>query len=125
MAEEKLRSPKITKLDWGQIEVEGFGAFKDVKLYPGGARRWKWTETGTEHSPGVQFADVEELLEHGAEVVVLSLGVYGRLKVQDATLTKLAEKGITAHVLKTKEAKELYNQLCEGNAVGGLFHTTC
>jgi len=125
MAEEKLRSPKITNLDWGQIEVEGFGEFKDVKLYPGGARRWKWTETGTEHSPGVQFADVEELLEHGAEVVVLSLGVYGRLKVQDATLKELAERGITAHVLKTKEAMRLYNQLCEDNPVGGLFHTTC
>ncbi len=125
MTEEKLRSPKITGLDWGQIEVEGFGTFKDVKLYPGGARRWKWTETGTEHSPGVQFADVEELLEHGAEVVVFSLGIYGRLKVQDETLTKLAEKGITAHVLKTKEAKELYNQLCEDTPVGGLFHTTC
>lgn len=125
MSEEKPRSPKITKLDWGHIEVDGFGAFKDVKLYPGGARSWKWTETGTEHSPGIQFADVEELLEHGAEVVVMSLGVYGRLKVQDKTLTKLEEKSITVHMLKTKEAKELYNQLCEDNAVGGLFHTTC
>jgi hypothetical protein len=125
MTEKKLRSPKITKLDWGRVEVEGFGEFKDVKLYPGGARSWNWTETGTEHSPGVQFADVEELLEHGAEVVVLSLGTLGRLKVQDETLTKLAEKGITTHVLKTKEAEKLFNQLCEDKAVGGLFHTTC
>lgn len=125
MMEEKLHSPKIIQLDWGLIEVEGFGTFKDVKIFPGGARRWKWTETGTEHSPGVQFTDVEELLDHGADVVVLTTGVYGRLKVQDATLKELSERGISVHVLKTKEAKQLYNQLCEDQAVGGLFHTTC
>jgi hypothetical protein len=123
--EAKGRSPKITNLEWGQIEVEGFGEFKDVKLYPGGARSWNWTETGTEHVPGVQLADVEELLEHGAEVVVLSLGVYGRLRAQEDTLEALAEKGITTHVHKTNAAKKLYNQLCKDTAVGGLFHTTC
>jgi len=122
---DKPLSPKINKLTWGQIEVEGFGEFKDVKLYPGGARSWNWTETGTEHTPGVQFADVEELLAHGAEIVVLSLGMYGRLKVQEATLAELAERKITAHILKTKKAKKLYNQLCKDQAVGGLFHTTC
>lgn len=123
--EEKARSPKITKLDWGYIEVEGFGEFKDVKLYPGGARSWNWTETGTEHTPGVQFADVEELLEHGATVIVFSQGIYGRLKIRNDTLAKLAQQGITTHVLKTKAAKKLYNELCEDTPVGGLFHSTC
>jgi hypothetical protein len=122
---EKPLSPKIIKLAWGQIEVEGFGEFKDVKLYPGGARSWNWTETGTEHSPGVQFADVEELLAHGVEVIVFSQGIYGRLKVQEDTLKELASRGITTHVLKTKKAKKIYNQLCKDQAVGGLFHTTC
>jgi len=120
-----LVSPKIKELIWGQIEVEGFGNFKDVKLYPGGARSWNWTETGTEHTPGVQFADVEELLEHGATVIVFSQGVYGRLKIRHDTLEKLAQQGITTHLLKTKAAKELYNELCENTPVGGLFHSTC
>ena len=118
-------SPKINELGWGHIEVEGFGEFKDVKLYPGGARSWNWRETDTEHSPGVQFADTEELLEHGAKVIVFSQGVYGRLKIQADTLEKLAQRGITTYVLKTKAAKKLYNELCENTAVGGLFHTTC
>jgi hypothetical protein len=123
--EAKVRSPRITKLDWGYIEIEGFGDFKDVKLYPGGARSWNWGETGTEHSPGVQFTDVEELLEHGAMVIVFSQGVYGRLKIRNDTLEKLDQKGIKTHVLKTKAAKELYNELCENTPVGGLFHSTC
>ncbi len=48
------RSPKITHLSWGRLEVEGQdGPFKDAKLYPGGAREWDWNETGTSHEPGI------------------------------------------------------------------------
>ena len=46
--------------------------YKDAKLFPGGSREWNWRETGTEHVPGIQPADVQELLDHGAKVVVLS-----------------------------------------------------
>lgn len=123
--EKPLSSPRITDLAWGHIEVEGFGEFKDVKLYPGGAREWRWQETGTEHTPGVQFADVEELLENGAEVVVFSQGVYARLKVQGETLKNLEEMGIETHVFKINEAVEIYNKLREDKLVGGLFHSTC
>lgn len=36
------RSPRITRLSWGHLEIEGGRAFKDAKLYPGGAREWDW-----------------------------------------------------------------------------------
>jgi hypothetical protein len=55
--------PRITHLSWGRIEVEGGRTFKDAKLWPGGVREWDWNETGTRHRPGVQPADVEELLD--------------------------------------------------------------
>jgi hypothetical protein len=76
-----LRSPWILQLSWGRLEVESLGTFKDAKLYPGGGREWDWRETGTRHVPGIQPADVAELLDHGAEVVVLSKGVLERLQV--------------------------------------------
>ncbi len=123
--ENPLPSPRITKIAWGHVEVEGFGEFKDVKLFPGGAREWNWQETGTEHTPGVQFSDVEELLDNGAEVVVFSQGVYARLKVQGETLKKLKAMGIETHVSKTGEAVEIYDKLREDKLVGGLFHSTC
>lgn len=118
-------SPRIARLSWGRIEVEGAGRFKDAKLFPGGARAWDWRETGTNHDPGVQPGDVEELLEHGATVVVLSRGVYGRLRVCPETMKLLEERGVTAHVVRTKEAVRLYNELRESSLVAGLFHTTC
>lgn len=99
--------------------------YRDAKLYPGGAREWDWNETGTQHRPGIQPADVGELLEHGATVVVLSQGMYGQLEVCPETLDLLNERGATAHVLRTEQAVRLYNELRETEHVGGLFHTTC
>ncbi len=123
-----LPSPQIISLSWGRLEVAGDPqplVFKDAKLYPGGARRWDWRETGTEHSPGVQLADVQELLDHGARVVVLTQGVLGRLQVPAETVAALEGRGVRVFVLRTEEAVKLYNRLRESEAVGGLFHTTC
>ncbi|KAK5663355.1 hypothetical protein OQA88_3783 [Cercophora sp. LCS_1] len=119
------RSPQITSVAWGQMEVDLVGSVKDVKLWPGGGRPWDWGETGTQHSPGVQVADVEELIEHGATVVILSRGMRERLGVPDSTLEALRARGIEAHVAETKAAVALYNELAKSTAVGGLFHSTC
>ncbi len=124
--EQETRSPKVTHLSWGHLEVEGVdGPFKDAKLFPGGARAWDWNETGTDHEPGIQPADVEELLERGANAVVLSKGFYERLQVTPETLRMLEDRGIPAHVLQTEEAIQLYNQLRETERVGALIHSTC
>lgn len=119
------RSPRITHVSWGRLEIEGRRSFKDAKLYPGGAGEWDWRETGTRHVPGIQPADVEELLDQGAEVVVLSKGFQERLQVQPATLQMLAERGVQVHVLQTEAAVQRYNELRETEPVGGLFHSTC
>jgi hypothetical protein len=119
------RTPEITDLSWGRLEIDGGESFRDAKLYPGGAREWDWRETGTGHTPGVQPADVEELLDHGATTIVLAQGVWGRLRVRPETLDRLKEAGATVHVLRTKAAVRLFNELRDREPVGGLFHTTC
>jgi hypothetical protein len=75
--------------------------------------------------PGIQVADVEELLAHGSTVVVLSLGMDRQLHVDPATLRYLDERGIEVHVVETREAVKLYNELADQVAVSGLFHSTC
>lgn len=119
------RSPRIADAAWGRLELEDGRAFKDAKLWPGGGREWDWTETGTGHSPGIQPEDVDELLEHGAEVVVLSRGRARALTVPDRTVERIEAAGAEALVLPTAEAIERYNELRETRAVGGLFHSTC
>ncbi len=126
MTEQKSRSPKITHLSWGRLEVEGQDSiFKDAKLFPGGAREWDWNETGTGHEPGIQPADVEELLEHGATAVVLGKGFYERLGVRRETLQKLEERNVPVHVEQTEGAVRLYNELSGSERVGALIHSTC
>lgn len=118
-------SPVILEISWGRIEIEGFGRFKDVKLFPGGAREWDWRETGTAHSPGIQPADVEELVRHGARTVVLSTGMLRRLQVPPDTLAFLDAEGVAAEVLPTTAAVERYGALRASERVGALIHSTC
>lgn len=118
-------SPRVTHLSWGSLEVEGQGSYKDAKLWPGGSRAWDWNETGTRHVPGIQPADVEEVVEHGAETVVLSRGMNERLQVKPETLELLEDRGVEALVLQTEEAVERYNELAGDEPVGALLHSTC
>ena len=118
-------SPRIAQCGRGRVNVEGYGSLKDAKLYPGGARSWDWCETGTRHDPGIQPADVTELLDHGVEVVVLSTGVFRRLGVCPETLRLLASNGIPCHVLPTPDAVAVYNRLAGSKRVGALIHSTC
>jgi hypothetical protein len=121
---EAMHSPRITHLSWGRLEVQD-GAFKDAKLFPGGSREWDWNETGTSHVAGIQPADVEELLEYGATVVVLSKGFYERLQICQQTLQMLEDKNITVHVKQSQEAVRIYNELSQTERVGALIHSTC
>jgi hypothetical protein len=123
--EQPARSPRITHVSWGRMEVDGLGSGKDFKLYPGGGRPWDWSETGTQHSPGIQPADVRELLDHGCTVVVLSRGMEQRLQTTPETLRLLEEAEVEVHVEETLTAVELYNRLAESRPVAGLFHSTC
>jgi len=119
------RSPRIVRISWGHMEVEGLTPGKDFKLYPGGGRAWDWNETNTRHTPGIQPADVQELIERGSRVVVLSRGMQLQLQTCPETLQLLKDKGIRVHVEETQAAAELYNRLAESEMVGGLFHSTC
>ena len=76
--------------------------------------------------PGIQPADVQELIEHGARAVVLSKGVFRkRLQVCPETLEVLAKNGIRVEFLQTEDAVDRFNELRDSIAVGGLFHSTC
>jgi hypothetical protein len=125
MNESLLHSPRIIQISWGFMEIEGLGTGKDFKLYPGGGRKWDWNETNTRHVPGIQPVDVEELLEKGSKVIVLSRGMLRVLQICPETLQMLQDRGIPVHVEETRAAVQLYNKLADQEPVGGLFHSTC
>ncbi|PSO45883.1 MAG: hypothetical protein BRC25_00665 [Parcubacteria group bacterium SW_6_46_9] len=119
------QSPEVTNLLWGSVQTTE-GEFKDAKLWPGGARGWDWKETGTSHQPGIQLADIQELLDNGAEIVVLSTGQNQQLQVKDGVVDHLKQRGIGVYVQETNQAVETYNKFARsGKPVGALIHSTC
>ena len=126
MAPEDAGSPRVTDEGWGFVEVEGVGRLRDAKLWPGGGRGWDWNETGTHHRPGIQPADLAELLDHDPEVVVLSRGRELRLETTADAVALLDSRSVEARQAETGAAIETYNRLAgEGRRVAALLHTTC
>jgi hypothetical protein len=121
-------APRIESASWGKIRIEGYpNPFKDAKLYPGGAREWDWNETGTRHDPGIQGEDVKELLERGAEKLILSQGYWKRLKIPERTLDLLRQRSIDFEILPTGKAVKVYNEALQEDqeTIGALIHSTC
>ncbi|XP_050568719.1 mth938 domain-containing protein isoform X3 [Cygnus atratus] len=107
-----MSSPEIASLSWGQMKVKGCSTtYKDCKVWPGGSRTWDWRETGTNHSPGVQPADLEEVVKKGAQTVVIGRGMSEALQVPSSTVDYLKKNGIEVVVLQTEKAVEEYNAL--------------
>lgn len=80
----------------------------------------------TQHQPGVQPADVEEVLSKGVDTLVIGRGMNEMLQVQPSTLDLLRQKGVAVRVLQTEKAVAEYNDLVgQGARVGGVFHSTC
>ena len=126
---EKIETTLITHISWGNMEVTTNGQtykFKDCKVWPGGAKEWDWNLTGTRHKPGIQPADIEEILAQGVEVMVLSRGMQLMLYTCPETEELLRSRRIPYHIEETKQAVALFNRLMEqGKRVGGIFHSTC
>lgn len=122
-----MSSPEIESLSWGQMRVKGCSStYKDCKVWPGGSRAWDWTETRTKHVPGVQPADVDEVLKVGVDTLVIGRGMRAELQVPSSTVDYVRRTGVEVHVLQTEEAVAQYNSLVvRGAKVGGVFHSTC
>ncbi len=119
-------SPRVLSHTWGELDIDGLGKHVDAKLWPRGGREWDWTETGTHHQPGIQPADLEELLTREPDVVVLSRGRELMLEACPETLTLLRTHGIDVIFEETSVAISKYNDLVAGNRrVAALIHSTC
>jgi len=129
MSDARTETSLITHISWGHMEVKTNGqtlSFKDCKVWPGGVKKWDWNLTGTRHRPGIQPADIEEILTQGVEVMILSRGMQLMLYTCPETEQILRSRNIEYHIEETKQAVNLFNKLTsEGKKVGGIFHSTC
>ncbi len=111
-----MNDTSITSVSWGRTEVRVGSEtyrFRDCKVWPGGAMEWDWRLTGTKHEPGIQPADIEEILEQDVEVMILSRGQKLLLRTSPETGRLLDSRGIEYHVEETRRAVEPFNRLTE------------
>jgi len=119
----------ITHISWGEIEIS-LGAkklqFKDCKVWPEDAKEWDWNLTGTHHRPGIQPADIQEILDQEVEAMILSKGMLRMLHTSKETIELLDSLKLKYHIEETKKAANLFNELTrQGVRTGGIFHSTC
>uniref|UniRef100_A0A3Q3IAT6 Mth938 domain-containing protein n=1 Tax=Monopterus albus TaxID=43700 RepID=A0A3Q3IAT6_MONAL len=84
---------------------------------------WGWPSS---HYPGVQPADLDEVLKKGIDLLVIGRGMSEALQVPSSTLDFVKQRGIDVKVLQTEKAVAEYNKLAnQGAKGGGGFHSTC
>jgi len=127
--EANLSLPEVLNLSWGVIKVKHSGdtlTFKDAKLYPGHATAWDWGETGTHHNPGIQYADVREILNAGVDRIILTRGQYGNLGITNGLVDQIEQEDVAVDVAQTEEAVTMYERYRkQGVNVGIIIHSTC
>ncbi|XP_020357538.1 mth938 domain-containing protein-like [Oncorhynchus kisutch] len=91
-----MSSPEIASLSCRHMKVKG-------------------CSSSYKHHPGVQPADLEEVLQKGVETLVIGQG-----------MSEALQRGVELRVLQTVKAITEYNNLVgQGAKVGGVFPSTC
>ncbi|QTA78390.1 MTH938-containing [Desulfonema limicola] len=60
------KSPKIEKIQWVRMKVEGYPSGRDFMIYPGGTKSWDWNKRNTSHEKGIQSKDIQFLIDKGS-----------------------------------------------------------
>jgi len=122
-------SGPIESFEWGRFVIngevhseDGEGVGKDICIIDGEVTPWD-ARHGHRLNPNM----VDCVFGAGIDILVIGIGVYGRIKVRDKTLKKVKAEGVNEVVIeKTPEACQIYNRLFrEGKRVALLAHGTC
>lgn len=120
--------PKITKIKFGEIKINGETYEKDVviengkirKRKKGPSKEYKKSIGSNGHTPLTEFEEIP----WDCKVLVIGIGMSKRLPVTDAFKAMAKEKGVELIMLRTPEAIDYFmeNYTDEMNAI---FHITC
>jgi hypothetical protein len=113
---------RIDDYRFGNITIDGRSYEKDVLLLPPRVLSPWWRKQGHR----LDVADLDEVLAHAPEVLVVGSGAHGGMKVPGATVTRLESVGIGVEVAPTEQACRRFGELlADGRRVAGAFHLTC
>jgi len=127
MYQEFIIMPKIDKVSWGKVKVDGKNYHQVLMI--GDEVIERESEKlhqlfGTTHQIGDW--EKEKLMANKPEIILVATGWSGLVKIDDDFKKKLAVKEIGLETVLTPQVAKRYHQLVqEGKRVNTLIHTTC
>jgi len=116
-----MPTPLINSYTFVRIVVDGQRYQRDLIIYPDRvAEAWR-REKGHSLSP----ADLAGVIEARPEVLVIGLGLFGRVDVPAETLAALRAASIEVIAEPTGQACDTYNRLREAHRVIAALHLSC
>jgi hypothetical protein len=113
---------EIDDYQFGEIEVDGKRYTGDIKIIAGSVISGWWRAEGHE----LASSDIEDILTEAPEILVVGMGLPGRMKVMDELRERLTANGISLIDEPTPGAVARFNRLARsGKKVAGAFHLTC
>lgn len=112
----------IGNYKFGEIEVDGKVYTGDIKIVGGSVVSNWWRGEG--HV--LAIADIDDILAVAPRVLVVGMGLPGRMKVNEDLRERLNGMGTSLIEEPTAKAAATFNRLTKaGEKVAGAFHLTC
>jgi hypothetical protein len=112
--------PRIEGYAFGRVLVDGEEHTKDVIVLPDRVVGGWWRRQG--HA--LVLEDLEEVVDHLPERLIVGTGAYGRMRPDPGTLEQLRARGVEVESLPTPDAVERFGELDPARTAAAL-HLTC
>jgi hypothetical protein len=112
---------KIQHYSFGRITIDGKTYTSDVIIYPDRVNLSWWRKEG--HF--LQMDDLRDVLDAQPEVIIIGTGYSGVMRVSDEVTSSLKSMKIDAHVARTTDAVDLFNEISEKRRTVACLHLTC
>ena len=111
---------RLEAYSFGRLMVDGREHTRDLIVLPKRVVSDWWRRDG--HS--LVMEDLDEVLDELPVRLVVGVGVYGRLRPDDAVIAELERRGVEVECLPTDAAVRRYGELDERRTAAAL-HLTC
>ena len=111
----------IDRYEFGCICVDGVEYRKDLILLPDRVvPEWR-----RRHGHKLSRKDLGAVVEASPEVLVVGAGAYRAMRVPEATVAAMAERGIELVAMPTAEACDEFNRIAPTKRTAAALHLTC
>jgi len=110
---------RVESYSFGEIVIDGKRYNSDVIVFKDWVKSW-WRKEGHR----LQIEDIKEILEEKPDILIVGIGAFGVMKIDNKVKEKLREERIKLIEKNSKQACEEFNKIKDKNVVLAI-HLTC